>query len=95
MLSYEELFQKIKNTYGSPWPDQAFEKEASYQILDAALKTRETTVDVLLQKARAAALTHGVTKCKTSNLIDSRYWEVSYPCELREWSIPRYNPHQL
>ncbi len=93
IVTLHDLYEKIRQTYNSPWFDEVTEINQCYQLLKDVLPL--VSVETLIRKARAAALAHGSTKLKTSRIIQHKYWELTYPSEPMPVKIPRYNPNQL
>ena len=96
----EEMYSVIKSAYAPIWPDNKMEKaEAVDAILQEMKKGNAffSNKDQVIRKCNAAATTHGAKKCKISNLIDSGFWDTTYPVEMQtpEITLRRRNRYQI
>lgn len=89
-----QAYELVADAYGAYWPEQPMDKARTIMLLEDALK--HVTVEVLVAKAKAAAVSHGENRCKLSLLVADGYWRRRYPCESKpSFVIRRHNPGQI
>lgn len=91
IMKATDLYEKLSNLYGSPYPDKTIEKKAAIKILEKNLKENTNLVEVVQEKLQQLMQQQNM-KCKLSALIEDGFWNKTYKKEL---VIRRYNPNQI